>query len=233
MHVAKSSFTYTSTLPQIKPWLKSLIDVLEWEKKQLRDEETVMNDIIAQAHLENFALQIFSIADDEDQAGRATVRTAKIFLAASHYLEVLVSVFPKEEMNDVKEKIKYAKWKATSILKHPPLPPSPVSSTSTPSSFPSMPTSFEPSSSSTQPAVPPTEPNVVAPMSSSTWLTSEPPSMATSTSSKYDPSVLTDAQKQARFGINALDYEDIPTALSHFEKAIALLSPYRTSTTTS
>lgn len=33
--------------------------------------EAIKNDLVAQAHLEDFALKIFNFADNEDRAGRA------------------------------------------------------------------------------------------------------------------------------------------------------------------
>jgi vacuolar protein sorting-associated protein VTA1 len=49
--------------------------------------------------VENFALKVFAIADNEDRAGRANRSTAKRFLAAAHFLEVL-AVFPSSEVSE-------------------------------------------------------------------------------------------------------------------------------------
>jgi len=39
-------------------------------KKQLQDVEAVQNEIVGQAHLENYALKLFLFADNEDRAAR-------------------------------------------------------------------------------------------------------------------------------------------------------------------
>jgi len=39
-------------------------------KNKHRDLEAIQNEIIGQAHLENYALKLFFYADNEDRAGR-------------------------------------------------------------------------------------------------------------------------------------------------------------------
>jgi len=39
-------------------------------KNQLQDVEAVQNEIVGQAHLENYALKLFLYADNEDRAAR-------------------------------------------------------------------------------------------------------------------------------------------------------------------
>ncbi|CAO3668520.1 unnamed protein product [Rhizopus stolonifer] len=77
--------------------------------------ETITNDLVGYAHVENFALKIFLNADNEDRAGKANKRTAKTFLAASIFLELLKTF--GELDSETEAKIKYAKWKATDITK--------------------------------------------------------------------------------------------------------------------
>lgn len=50
--------------------------------------------------VENFALKIFLLADNEDRQGLATQKTAKMFLASSVFLEIL-KVFGNELDEDV------------------------------------------------------------------------------------------------------------------------------------
>lgn len=45
------------------------MDWLEKEKKVLQDNETVTNEVAAQAHLENYALKLFLYADKQDREG--------------------------------------------------------------------------------------------------------------------------------------------------------------------
>jgi vacuolar protein sorting-associated protein VTA1 len=61
----------------------------------LGNNEAITNDTIGYAHIENFALKIFISADNEDRTGNASKyyilirKTAKTFLAASIFLELL------------------------------------------------------------------------------------------------------------------------------------------------
>jgi vacuolar protein sorting-associated protein VTA1 len=41
-------------------------------KELLDDNDAVTNEVAGQAYVENFALNVFSGADDEDRAGKAT-----------------------------------------------------------------------------------------------------------------------------------------------------------------
>ena len=36
----------------------------------IKDEEAMQNDVVAEAHVENYALKLFLYADNEDRAGR-------------------------------------------------------------------------------------------------------------------------------------------------------------------
>lgn len=98
-----------------KMYLLTLMDTLEDLKSKLADNDAVTNDAASSAYVENFALKVFVGADNEDRSGKATRATAKKFLAASQFIELL-KVFGtiEPEMN---EKIKYAKWKAADIAK--------------------------------------------------------------------------------------------------------------------
>ncbi|RHZ84818.1 hypothetical protein Glove_74g185 [Diversispora epigaea] len=98
-----------------KAFLAKILDLLEQEKKNIGDNEAVTNDIAGEAYVENFALKVFLNADNEDRAGKASRKTAKNFLAAAIFLELL-KIFG-ELSSENQEKIKYSKWKATQIIK--------------------------------------------------------------------------------------------------------------------
>lgn len=100
---------------QTNEYLSHLLDSLENQKQSMGHNETITNDLVGYAHVENFALKIFLNADNEDRAGKANKRTAKTFLAASIFLELLKTF--GELDSETEAKIKYAKWKATDITK--------------------------------------------------------------------------------------------------------------------
>lgn len=96
-------------------YLLTLMDTLEDLKAKLADNDAVTNDAASSAYVENFALKVFVGADNEDRSGKATRATAKKFLAASQFIELL-KIFGNLEP-EMGEKIKYAKWKAADIAK--------------------------------------------------------------------------------------------------------------------
>lgn len=97
--------------------LFNLLTALERLKNEIGPNDAVDMEDASAAYVENFALKVFKAADDEDRAGRASKATAKKFLAASNFFEVL-KIFPKSEISEATEgKIKYAKWKAADIAK--------------------------------------------------------------------------------------------------------------------
>ncbi|WFC99666.1 hypothetical protein MYAM1_002411 [Malassezia yamatoensis] len=105
-----------------RAYLLSLMDDLEKTKAELGDQEAVTDDTVGHAYVENFALKIFHGADKEDQDGTATKATAKAFVAASQFLEVLNVFGALDEevcafVTQTEAKIKYAKWKAAQIAK--------------------------------------------------------------------------------------------------------------------
>ncbi|KAJ9478270.1 hypothetical protein PHBOTO_001849 [Pseudozyma hubeiensis] len=100
---------------EAKMYLLTLMDTLEDLKTKLADNDAVTNDAASSAYVENFALKVFVGADNEDRAGKATRATAKKFLAASQFIELL-KIFGALEP-EMGEKIKYAKWKAADIAK--------------------------------------------------------------------------------------------------------------------
>ncbi|XP_076282276.1 vesicle trafficking 1 [Lasioglossum baleicum] len=102
----------TKTTDQTNFLLK-LMDWLETTKKELRENEAITNDIVAQAHLENWALKLFLYADKRDRAGDFSKATIQSFFSAGLLYDVL-TVFG-ELTEEAVQKGKYAKWKATYI----------------------------------------------------------------------------------------------------------------------
>ncbi|ORZ01184.1 Vta1 like-domain-containing protein [Syncephalastrum racemosum] len=102
--------------PESKAYVSKLLDTLEeWKRNMEGNNEALTNDLVGYAHVENFALKVFLNADNEDRSGKASKKTAKTFLAASVFLELLKTF--GEIDPEVEGKIKYAKWKAADIMK--------------------------------------------------------------------------------------------------------------------
>ncbi|KAK2461541.1 hypothetical protein APHAL10511_006004 [Amanita phalloides] len=116
-YAAQQGLAIQAKDPSSRQFLFALVDLLERMKKDLASSDAIDNEAAGCAYVENFALRVFSLADNEDREGKATRATARKFLAAANFLEVL-TVFPKTEISDsTDEKIRYAKWKAAEIAK--------------------------------------------------------------------------------------------------------------------
>eukprot|EP00184_Porphyridium_aerugineum_P008535 CAMPEP_0184691372 /NCGR_PEP_ID=MMETSP0313-20130426/252_1 /TAXON_ID=2792 /ORGANISM="Porphyridium aerugineum, Strain SAG 1380-2" /LENGTH=523 /DNA_ID=CAMNT_0027149073 /DNA_START=226 /DNA_END=1797 /DNA_ORIENTATION=- len=97
------------TDPVANQFIKVLLDECETKKNAL---DGTMED--HRAIFEEFALNMFQIADDEDRSGNATKDTAKQFFAAYSYLEASEIFGPLP--SDLDEKRRYAMKKTTMIL---------------------------------------------------------------------------------------------------------------------
>lgn len=99
--------------PDCRNFLAALMNILEETKKQLQDVEAIQNEIVGQAHLENYALKLFLYADNEDRAARFGKNVIKSFYTAGMLMDVLTTFGPVSE--DIEKNRKYAKWKAAYI----------------------------------------------------------------------------------------------------------------------
>nr|XP_024391523.1 protein HOMOLOG OF MAMMALIAN LYST-INTERACTING PROTEIN 5-like [Physcomitrium patens] len=94
---------------ETKAVLISLMNQLE------KDKRVVKLSTDDNMYMEGFALRVFAKADKQDRAGRADLKTAMTFYAASIFFEVLLQF--GELPPDILEKQKYASWKAVDIRK--------------------------------------------------------------------------------------------------------------------
>ncbi|KAK6641469.1 hypothetical protein RUM44_013181 [Polyplax serrata] len=270
--------------PDAKKLLVGLMDWLEKTKTQQKDNEAVLHDIPAQAHLENYALKLFLWADSQDRAANFNKNVVKAFYTAGMIYDVLDTF--GEPTEEVQQNKKYAKWKAAYIhncLKNGETPvPGPMaeegeenfdepssSNAKSPTSggfggFPQPSSgSFDQPSSGLPYPVPggngstgipliPKPPSLddeeskPRPLSPSELLEFEKPvtpapapskpvpvnpvppesitSKATSnTGMQLAPEQLTKAQKYCKWAASALNYDDVPTAVTNLEKALHLL----------
>ncbi|ESP03130.1 hypothetical protein LOTGIDRAFT_137913 [Lottia gigantea] len=101
--------------PDCLKFLMSLMELLEKKKTEFSDNEAIHNEVVGQAHVENYALKVFLYADNEDRAGRFNKNVVKSFYTAGMLFDVLSNF---GELSDMVEKNrKYAKWKAAYIHK--------------------------------------------------------------------------------------------------------------------
>lgn len=93
----------------------SLMDKLEEMKVQHASESAITDDLVAQAYVEQFALDTFSRAENAMKANKVTNQTADTFYAAATFLELL-QVWEKMTP-DIHQRVKFAKHHAVRILK--------------------------------------------------------------------------------------------------------------------
>ena len=70
-------------------FLAALLTMLEGLRSTAGSSDAITVESASSAYVENFALKVFASADDEDRRGVATRKTAKKFLAAGTFFEVL------------------------------------------------------------------------------------------------------------------------------------------------
>ncbi|XP_058067044.1 vacuolar protein sorting-associated protein VTA1 homolog [Anopheles bellator] len=93
--------------------LLAIMDWLETTKTQMSDNESVTNEVAAQAYLENYALKLFLYADKQDRASNFGKNVVKAFYTAGMIYDVC-QIFG-ELTEEVTQNRKYAKWKASYI----------------------------------------------------------------------------------------------------------------------
>lgn len=93
--------------------LLPLMDWLETTKKEMAANEAISNEVVANAHLENYAMKLFLWADKEDRAANFNKNVVKAFYTSGILFEVLTTF--GELTPEVSHHKKYAKWKAAYI----------------------------------------------------------------------------------------------------------------------
>ncbi|KAH9065818.1 Vta1 like-domain-containing protein [Lactarius vividus] len=98
-------------------FLAALLTMLESLRSTVGSSDAVTVESASSAYVENFALKVFASADDEDRRGAATRKTAKKFLAAATFFEVLNVFEDRGPWEAHEEKVRFSKWRAAEISK--------------------------------------------------------------------------------------------------------------------
>ncbi|KAJ8917515.1 hypothetical protein NQ315_005564 [Exocentrus adspersus] len=99
--------------PETAELIRALLDWLEQMKKEHQDNDGIVNETTGQALIEEYALRLFEHADEQDKAGIFNKNTVKTFYTTGILMDVLDQFGPLAD--DIREKRKYAKWKAAYI----------------------------------------------------------------------------------------------------------------------
>ncbi|KAK7107035.1 vacuolar protein sorting-associated protein VTA1 homolog isoform X2 [Littorina saxatilis] len=114
LHALQRAMEIDKKSPEARTFLVALMDHLEKIKKE-HDDEAIHNEVVGQAHMENYALKVFLYADNEDRASRFNKNVVKSFYTAGMLFDVLTNF--GEPAEDIEKNRKYAKWKAAYIHK--------------------------------------------------------------------------------------------------------------------
>lgn len=240
--------------PEALQYLTSLLSTLEDMKKKLAGQEALTQDMVAQAHIENFAMKLFEYADKNDRQSNFTKGVVKAFYTAGHLIDIL-TLFGELDENLLTTR-KYAKWKATYIhncLKNGETPkPGPASGQDDNAlktldvEVPQNITATAVDDNSTQPRICPHDssklpdtteklaiPPCVFPEQRNDEASSIPladRSQRCTTWSGDEALTLDDfmeAQKYAKYAVSALSYEDAKTAIESMTKALEILKKHK------
>lgn len=102
-----------SKQPDEKAFLVNIMDWLETTKKTHKDDERVTNETVAQAYLENYALKLFTYADQQDRAANFGKNVVKAFYTSAMIYDIITTF--GELSVEASQCRKYAKWKAAYI----------------------------------------------------------------------------------------------------------------------
>jgi vacuolar protein sorting-associated protein VTA1 len=81
----------------------------------MSSEEAVTNEVVASAHIENYAVKLFLWADKEDRASNFNKNVVKAFYSAGILFDVLTICTQSELSPENAHMKKYSKWKAAYI----------------------------------------------------------------------------------------------------------------------
>ena len=93
--------------------LLPLMDWLEKEKSDNQDNEAIAHEVVASAHVENYAMKLFLVADKADRAANFGKNVVKCFYSAAILFDVMQTFGPLTPENAHYRK--YAKMKAAYI----------------------------------------------------------------------------------------------------------------------
>ncbi|XP_014823523.1 PREDICTED: vacuolar protein sorting-associated protein VTA1 homolog [Poecilia mexicana] len=113
LYAMQTGMKLDSKTPECRKFLMKLMDQLETMKKELSENDSITQEVVGNAHIENYALKLFLYADNEDRAERFHKNMIKSFYTSSLLMDVL-SVFGELSDENIQHR-KYARWKATYI----------------------------------------------------------------------------------------------------------------------
>lgn len=207
--------------------------------------------------MRELAYRVFLSAEKQESSPSTLKKSLQSYLAAINFLQVYRGVFLEDpsamdlseeeradELTQIDEKSKYAKWRIIEIKKQ-------ITNTSTSETISSTVINNNnnddnnsrnisnlPMSYRSPPPVSPHQPTISPPQLASIHDTSVPKSETPASTIPqpqqqssppallYDPKVLADCEKYARHAISALNFDDVESAAENLRTSLKLLQPY-------
>jgi len=113
LNALQTGLKLSTKKPEETALMLALMDWLEATKKANTQNESLTNEVVAQAHLENYAFKLFSYADQQDRASNFGKNVVKAFYTAGMIYDILLLF--GEASDESQKNSKYAKWKAAYI----------------------------------------------------------------------------------------------------------------------
>lgn len=213
--------------PEALAILLPLMEWLEGQKQIHKDNDAVVNEIVASAHIENYAMKLFLYADRCDRAAQFGKNVVKSFYSAGVLFDVMESF--GEVSPEVAHYNKYAKMKAAYIhncLKNGETPIAGPLTGDDEDDQEEKPPAEEDTAARPEPDQP-TQPEPDTPPSSHRGFVAAEPSVQPSIPSQSGVATLSidqvsRAQKLCKYAISALDYQDTKTAIENLTAALIL-----------
>nr|ACO15509.1 Vacuolar protein sorting-associated protein VTA1 homolog [Caligus clemensi] len=226
IHALESGMKLDKKSKEALAVLLPLMDWLEKEKKVLSEREEVTSTVVANAHLENYALKLFNWADREDRVSNFNKNVVKAFYTSGNIFEILTTF--GETSPEISRAKKYAKWKAAYIhkcLKEGTTPiPGPMEDENTSYSDHEEPPQHEENVDLTPQITFPSNKHFDPAPEKNEHLEEEAyPEPSRSRADDLDPHVAIQVQKYCKYATNALDFANKKSAIDNLEKALHLL----------
>jgi len=205
--------------------LLPLMDWLEKEKTSNQDNEAIAHEVVASAHVENYAMKLFLAADKQDRAANFGKNVVKCFYSAGILFDVMQTFGPLTPENAHYRK--YAKMKAAYIhncLKNGETPiAGPLADGDEEDNEGEEPHEDRQEDVPAMPVNPPSAPApaVAPPAPASAMSNMNISNPGTAPTLSYDK--VARAQKLCKYAISALDYQDTKTAVENLTKALHLV----------
>jgi len=215
--------------------LALLLPLMEWleaQKQVHKENEAVVNEVVASAHIENYAMKLFLYADKADREANFGKGVVKSFYSAGILFDVMQSF--GELTPEVAHYRKYAKMKAAYIhncLKNGETPVAGplngeeeeegVAPSTEGAGFSGgfVPVQQPPASAPAPTPAPAPQP---APGEHGGFRAAPPSTAPVGGSSVLTPQQVSKVQKMCKYAASALDYQDTPTAIDNLAKALSI-----------